>query len=122
MTLTQEQAEQIGSEWLDAWNRHDLDAILSHYADNVEFTSPFVARLTNDASGTLYGKEALRTYFAKALSAYPDLHFELFHVLTGKGSLVIYYRSVNNLLAAEAMTLNEDGQIMHVQCHYCLAP
>src|SRR5258708_3069473 len=41
--ITEEQAAAFGRDWIDAWNRHDLDAILSHYDDAVVFCSPFVA-------------------------------------------------------------------------------
>ncbi|HVE97479.1 MAG TPA: nuclear transport factor 2 family protein [Pseudonocardiaceae bacterium] len=30
--------------WVKAWNSHDLDAVLSHIADNVVFTSPVTAQ------------------------------------------------------------------------------
>jgi ketosteroid isomerase-like protein len=40
-----QKAYQLALDWIEGWNRHDLDAILSHYADDVEFTSPFVVKL-----------------------------------------------------------------------------
>ena len=30
-------ARRVAGEWFDAWNRHDLEAVLGHYADDVEF-------------------------------------------------------------------------------------
>jgi len=81
--ITEQKAEQMAREWIEAWNLHDLDAIISHYADNVEFTSPFVMKLLGNPSGTIKGKKALRSYFGKALTAYPDLKFDLIQVLTG---------------------------------------
>src|SRR5437660_91789 len=62
--------DTFAADWVAAWNRHDLDAILSHYADDVVFTSPFAVRLTGD--GTVRGKPALRAYFAAALTRLPD--------------------------------------------------
>jgi hypothetical protein len=115
--VTQEKA-QLAREWIDAWNQHDLERILSHYSEDIEFTSPFVVKLFNDPSGTIRGKETLRAYFEKGLKAYPDLHFELLQVLTGIGSLTLYYRSVNNLLAAEVMFLDPRGLIERVAAHY----
>ena len=55
--ISPEKAAQIAKDWMDAWNRHDLDSILSHYAEDVEFTSPFVVRLMGEASGTIKRKE-----------------------------------------------------------------
>jgi hypothetical protein len=117
-TLTEERARALAGEWVDAWNRHDLDAILSHYAGGVEFTSPFVVRLLGDPTGTVRGKAALRDYFARGLAAYPDLRFELLQVLVGVQSVTVYYRSVGNRLAAEVMELDAQGQVVRVLAHY----
>lgn len=111
-------AQHLASQWVEAWNAHDLDAILSHYAENIEFTSPFVVKLTGDSSGTLHGKAALRDYFSRGLSAYPDLHFDLLRVLAGVDSVTLYYRSVNGLYAAETMQLGPDGLVTRVLAHY----
>jgi len=116
--LTEQRARTLAGEWVDAWNRHDLDAILSHYAEVVEFTSPFVVRLLDSPTGTVRGKAALRDYFARALAAYPDLRFELLQVLAGVDSVTLYYRSVGNRLAAEVMELDAQGQVVRVLAHY----
>lgn len=105
-------------EWLNAWNTHDLEAILEHYAEEVVFYSPFIQKINNDPSGRIQGKEGLRAYFGKALQVYTDLHFELYHVLEGVRSVVLYYKSVGNRLAAEMMLLNEAGKVVEVKAHY----
>jgi len=38
--LTPDEAWSFANHWISAWNSHDLDAILSHYDDSVELTSP----------------------------------------------------------------------------------
>lgn len=111
-------ASQLAQAWFAAWNNHDLDAILSHYAEDVEFQSPFITKLLDEPSGKITGKVALRDYFAKGLQAYPDLHFEPIQTLFGLDSLVLYYRSVNQLLAAELMVLNDQGLVIQVKAHY----
>ncbi|MBS0170876.1 MAG: nuclear transport factor 2 family protein [Nitrospira sp.] len=112
-------AQRLADDWIAAWNRHDLQAILSHYAPDIEFTSPFVSALSADASGTIRGLDRVRTYFRQGLTAYPDLRFELVRVLVGVGSLVLYYRSsVQGLLAAEMMIVNGEGLIQTVRVHY----
>src|SRR3954453_20272928 len=74
--------ERFAGEWYEAWNGHDLEAVLEHYADNVVFTSPFVARLAG-GDGTLHGRGELRWYFATAFQPFPDLPFEPIAVATG---------------------------------------
>jgi ketosteroid isomerase-like protein len=50
--ITQSQAHTLAEHWVKAWNAHDLDEILSHYAEDVVLVSPVAARLLNDPSGT----------------------------------------------------------------------
>ncbi len=116
--ISQEQAAAFGREWIDAWNRHDLDAILAHYDDSIVFRSPFVAKLAGEPSGALRGKARLRSYFAEALKKYPDLRFTDVRAYAGVSSVTLAYRSVANLLAAEVMTLNEAGRVIGVDAHY----
>ena len=43
--LTKAQAEQFAADWIAAWNSHDLDRIMTHYADDVELISPVAEQL-----------------------------------------------------------------------------
>ena len=36
-------AQAFADEWIEAWNSHDLDRILSHYSDDAELLSPVAA-------------------------------------------------------------------------------
>ncbi len=112
------EAEHFAHEWVKAWNSHDLEAVLAHYADDVELTSPFVVQVLGEPSGTIKGKNNLRMYFGMGLSMFPDLEFEMLRVFVGVSSLVLYYKSVNDTLAAEAMVLNSQGKVAKVLAHY----
>ena len=105
-------------DWLAAWNAHDLERILAHYAEDVELISPFVARLTGRSEGVLRGKAALRDFFARGLNAYPPLRFEFIRLYPGVRNCVLEYRSVNGLLAAELMEFDEQGKVRRVLAHY----
>jgi ketosteroid isomerase-like protein len=119
--VSEQQASDFAREWLEAWNAHDLERILSHYHPEVVFTSPFITRLAGREDGTLQGLAALREYFAQALAAFPDLRFEPISVLNGLDSVVLHYRSVQGLLTAEYMELDTDGQVVRVRAHYAKA-
>src|SRR5688500_12749182 len=75
MTIAQAAALPFATAWFDAWNRHDVEAITSHYAADVEYYSPFVADLAG-GSGRLKGLDAVTAYVRAALERFPDLHFE----------------------------------------------
>ncbi len=110
--------EERSQEWLAAWNARDLERILAHYADDVEFSSPFIAKLSGDADGVLRGKPALRDYFGRGLAAYPALKFGFIRLYPGVRSCVLEYRSVDDLRAAEVMEFDAVGKICRVRAHY----
>lgn len=111
-------AEEYAKGWIEAWNTHNVDALVDHYTDDVVFHSPFVQRLTGDESGVIHGKEALRAYFRKGMDAYPHMRFQLHKVGVGVGSIVLNYISVENNLASELHVLDGDGKATEVRCHY----
>lgn len=118
LLMTDADADAFVSDWLSAWNSHDVDRIAAHYHDDVEYHSPFVARLA-DARGHLDGKPAVRDYIRSALERFPDLELgPVIAVAPGAGSVAIVYRSVQNLLAVETLILDETGRVVHAHCHY----
>ena len=63
-------AEHFARDWIDSWNSHDLDRVLSHYSDQFEMSSPVIIQIAGEPSGTLKGKDAVGAYWAKALSTH----------------------------------------------------
>jgi hypothetical protein len=120
--MTEAEAQDFAIEWIAAWNSHDLDRILSHYADDVELTSPLVETVLGPGRVTVRGKEMLRTYWAAALAKYPDLHFRLYRAYAGPRSVVLHYQSVQALVGAECMELDAAGLVRRVLAHYALGP
>lgn len=116
--MTTTDYERHAREWIAAWNAHDLEQILGHYADDVELVSPFVVRLTGRVDGVVRGKAALREYFARGLEAYPDLVFQYRGLFPGVASCVLEYESVRRLPAAEFMEFDAAGRIRRVVAHY----
>ena len=110
-------AERFAKEWVQAWNAHDLERILSHYEDDFEMSSPVIAKLVGEASGTLRGKAAIRAYWSKALAAAPSLRFELLSVLAGVNSLAVYYKGHRGL-AAEVLHFGASGKVSKAFAHY----
>jgi hypothetical protein len=116
--LSQTEAYAFAHPWIEAWNSHDLDAILSHYAQDVVLTSPAAAGLLNDARGTLTGIEALRGYFELGLKAYPNLTFELVDVMWGISSVVLYYVNQKGTKTGEFMEFDAQGKVARVVANY----
>jgi len=116
--ISGDQAQKFSQEWVDAWNSHDLERILSHYADDFQMTSPFIATMMNEPTGTLRGKEQVRAYWAQALERLPDLHFDLIEVLASVDSITIYYHAVLGKRAAEVLFFDDNGKVRRAVAHY----
>src|SRR5579863_6903905 len=97
-------ARQFAAGWVDAWNGHDLEAILSHFSDDVVFTSPIAQRIVEDSDGVIRGLDQLRAYWSEGLRLNPDLHFEIEDLYLGVETLVIHYRNHSGGLVNEVLT------------------
>lgn len=101
-------SESLVAEWVRAWNAHDVEAVLTHFHDDVVFSSPVAARLLPETGGVVRGKGALRDYWVTALAALPDLHFEVVGVYTGQSVVVINYRNQQGVLVNEVLMFDGD--------------
>jgi hypothetical protein len=111
-------AREFAQDWVDAWNSHDLERILTHYDDEVLLVSPVALKLRS-GDGTVRGKAALRDYFLRGLETFPDLRFDLIDTLWGTETIVVYYiNNVRGSKTAEVMLLNPAGKIRRVWANY----
>ena len=101
------EAQAFAESWLQAWNAHDLEAVLSHFADDVVFTSPIAAKLVEGSEGIIHGKAALRAYWREGLRRIPDLQFDLLGIYVGQSTLVINYRNQSGGLVSEVLTFDD---------------
>jgi hypothetical protein len=104
-----EHTEQFVNSWVSAWNAHDVEAVLAHFAKDVTFSSPVAARVLG-GDGVVQGKEALRAYWTQALKHVPDLRFEVVGSYVGVGCLVIHYRNQVGGLVNEVLVF--DGPLV----------
>ena len=68
--------DEVTTQWLqafaDAWNRHDIDALMSYMTDDCIFE----ASAGPDACGTRFvGRDAVRSAFADVWATFPDAHW-----------------------------------------------
>ncbi|HLY62961.1 MAG TPA: nuclear transport factor 2 family protein [Terriglobia bacterium] len=116
--VTASEAEKFARQWIESWNSHDLDSILSHYDTEVVLVSPAAAKILDDPSGMVKGKAALRAYFARGLELYPNLRFELLDVMHGLSSIVICYKNQRGTRTAEFMEIGANGKVARVAANY----
>ena len=98
--------------WVQAWNSLDVDAVLSHFGDDVVFTSPVAAEMYPETAGVIRGKADLRRYWNDALQRIPDLHFVVEGVYRGIDTVVITYRNQKGGLVNEVLRFSDDGLVI----------
>ena len=70
--MTAQVTETLLKDFLDAFNRHDLDAIMSFFADDCVFYMPRGAKPRGDR---FVGKDEVRAGLAKRFEGIPDVHY-----------------------------------------------
>jgi hypothetical protein len=105
------EASRFAAQWAQDWNSHDLEALLSHFSDDVLWTSPVAAQIVEGSNGVLRGKVALHAYYAEGLRRTPELHFEVVGVYQGVNVLVINYRNQRGALVDEVLSFDDAGLV-----------
>jgi len=116
--MTFEDAKDFAHDWIAAWNAHDLDRIVGHYAQEIEFVSPLIVERLGDASGTIHNRDALREYFGIGLNNNPALRFAFKQVLMGVRGFTLIYENARGGQTAEYFEHNAEGKVRRAICCY----
>ena len=113
--------DDLARDWAEAWNARDLDAILSHYAEDVIFRSPKAVAVAGRAE--LTGRAALADYWGRALAGLRELHFSVEDVSWDpvRRVIAIFYLARLNSReehACEVLWLGPDGRAVRSEVFY----
>jgi ketosteroid isomerase-like protein len=94
--MNSETNKEIALKWFDAFNTHDLEKLLSLYAEHAEHFSPKLKIRLPETKGFIKGKTALRNWWQDAFDRLPSLRYEV-KKLTADDEQVFmeYIRHVN---------------------------
>ncbi len=112
-------AAHVAAKWLAAWNRRDVDAVVSLYAPASSFLSPRAAEVTGSAE--VHGRAALRSYWTAALERVGHLAFTPDRYLVDGDELVVVYeaeRDGHRRRAAEFFRIGPDGLVTRGEAMY----
>jgi ketosteroid isomerase-like protein len=119
------EAAAYAERWAANWNRKDLEEILSHFAEDVVFSSPKAL----DAMGvpTVRGKAELREYWRRALARIETIEFTVERVIFDAGRreiAIVYDRHVNGRRdrAAEVLRFGPAGLVVAGEVLYGVIP
>ena len=122
--MTSDDARAFAAQWAEAWNRRDIEQVLAHFHEDVEFTSPTALAVVG--TPTVRGKRSLREYWTMALSRLASLRFTVHRVVWDAGSreLAIIYTSETDGKArrvSENLRFDAAGQVVVAEVFHGVA-
>ena len=119
--MTRNDALQFARNWIDAWNRKDVSAVLAHYVDDAMFVSPKAANFVGNP--VVRGKQALANYWQLAAKKIDKIEFTIDRIAwdpTANEPVVFYEANLNGVRcrAAEAMTFDAAGRQLSGEALY----
>ncbi len=79
-------------KWVKAWNDHNLNAIVSSYDSELEFSSPKIRIILGEnRNNTIYSKGELNRYFSAGLEKFPILKFKIIDFTVGDNKVILEY-------------------------------
>jgi predicted SnoaL-like aldol condensation-catalyzing enzyme len=73
--------KQIAHKWFDAFNKHDLELLLSLYHEEAEHYSPKLKIHQPHTQGLIKGKPALRAWWKDAFERLPFLKYQVISLI-----------------------------------------
>ena len=106
---------QIALNWIEAFNVHHLENLLSLYADDAQHFSPKLKIRKPETGGFIQGKNALRSWWQDAFEGLPSLRYQLINLIVNEQQVLMEYkRTVDaepELMVAEILEI-ENGYIV----------
>ena len=91
-SISYEFAKDHVEKWVKGWNDHNLNAIISSYAEELEFSSPKISMILGEnKNNTIRSKEELNTYFSAGLERFPNLKFKIIGFTVGDNKVILEY-------------------------------
>jgi hypothetical protein len=118
--MNRDEAEQFAREWIRDWCARDVDRVVSRFAGDARFVSPFAAKRTG--SPVVVGREALTRYWQVAHS-FSEFRFTLDRVLWDDAKqemAIVYARDIDGRhdRACEIMRFNSARQVVAGEAMY----
>ena len=107
-------ATEFATEWVEAWKTHDLERIISHYAETLHYCSPLVLERFPGFDGVIRDRATLRSYVQTGLRKNPALQFALREVLLGAHGIALYYDNARGGQTAEYFEFDANGKVVKV--------
>jgi hypothetical protein len=102
----------LAQKWVEAFNEHQLENLLSLYDDDAQHYSPKLKIKNPDTNGFLKGKKDLQDWWQSAFNEIPSLHYKVTSLTANDDRVFMeYIRQVvdeKDLLIAEVLEIKDD--------------
>jgi steroid delta-isomerase len=121
ITMTHETMMRFAEDWIAAWNRRDVEAVLAHFTEEAQFMSPIARNVVGRA--LLRNKQELADYWRSGLARLTTLEFELDHAAWDERRrelVVVYAANLNGekKRACEIMRFDAAGMQISGEAMY----
>ena len=99
----------IAKLWLNAFNEHNLEALLDLYADDAQHFSPKLKVRKPETQGLIKGKQALREWWKDAFDRLPSLKYEVVKLTSDEEQVFMEY--IRHVEGEEDLSVGEVLQI-----------
>jgi len=89
--MSAEITRRLAERWLEAFNAHDVEALVALYAEDATHTSPKIRTLHPDTGGKLQGRAALAAWWKDSSARLPGLRYELTGITASDDRVFIEY-------------------------------
>jgi len=110
--------QEFAKRYYSAWNARDIDGIVELYAEDIEFSSPYIAALGFAHDGVIHGRAMLRAYIERALERAPALTFTPEALLVGARGHTLVYRNHRGERVAETHEVDSSGLVLRADATY----
>ena len=91
-SISYEFAAHHVEKWVKGWTDHNLNAIMSSYAEELEFSSPKIRGFFGEnKNNTISSKRELSTYFSAGLERFPNLKFKIIDFTVRDNKVILEY-------------------------------
>lgn len=112
---------KIALYWIQAFNNHDVEALLLLYNENAIHFSPKLLIHQPQTKGFIKGKTALRAWWLDAFARLPQLQYELKNTIVNNQQILLEYLRIvpnePNMMVAEILEI-EAGLIIQSRVYH----
>jgi ketosteroid isomerase-like protein len=111
----------IAGKWLRAFNEHDLEKLLTLYADDAQHYSPKLKVRRPETGGMVHGKDAMREWWRDAFERLPALEYEVRTLTADKDRVFMEYKrkvpGEEDMMVAEVLEI-KNGLIISSRVYH----